>query len=56
MFSRGCSSSRRKPHFLLEERTASFVQPNVRAEVGPTAKRQARAVENAPAHCAGLAF
>ena len=33
-----------------------FVQPNVRAEAGPTAKRQARAVENAPAHCAGLAF
>ena len=30
--------------------------PNVRAEAGPTAKRQARAVENAPAHCAGLAF
>ena len=23
---------------------------------GPTAKRQARVVENAPAHCAGLAF
>ena len=33
-----------------------FVQPNVRAEAGPTAKRQARAVENARAHCAGLAF
>ena len=33
-----------------------FVQPNVRAEAGPTAKRQARAVENAPAHCAGLGF
>ena len=32
------------------------VLPNVRAEAGPTAKRQARAVENAPAHCAGLAF
>jgi len=32
------------------------VMPNVRAEAGPTAKRQARAVENAPAHCAGLAF
>ena len=30
--------------------------PNVRAEAGPAAKRQARAVENAPAHCAGLAF
>ena len=30
--------------------------PNVRAEAGPTATRQARAVENAPAHCAGLAF
>ena len=30
--------------------------PNVRAEAGPTAKRQARVVENAPAHCAGLAF
>ena len=33
-----------------------FVLPNVRAEAGPTAKRQARAVENAPAHCAGLVF
>ena len=32
------------------------VRPNVRAEAGPTAKRQARVVENAPAHCAGLAF
>ena len=31
-------------------------EPNVRAEAGPTAKRQARVVENAPAHCAGLAF
>ena len=31
-------------------------RPNVRAEAGPTAKRQARAVENAPADCAGLAF
>ena len=28
---------------------------NVRAEAGPTSKRQARVVENAPAHCAGLA-
>ena len=35
---------------------AEFVQPNVRAEAGPTAKRQARAVENAPAHRAGLVF
>ena len=33
-----------------------FVLPNVRAEAGPTAKRQARVVENAPAHCAGLVF
>ena len=33
-----------------------FAMPNVRAEAGPTAKRQARAVENAPAHFAGLAF
>ena len=32
------------------------MRPNVRAEAGPTAKRQARVVENAPAHCAGLAF
>ena len=30
--------------------------PNVRAEAGPTAKRQARAVENAPARRAGLVF
>ena len=35
---------------------ADFVLPNVRAEAGPTAKRQARVVENAPAHCAGLVF
>ena len=33
-----------------------FVLPNVRAEAGPTAKRQARAVENAPARRAGLVF
>ena len=32
------------------------VMPNVRAEAGPAAKRQARAVENAPARRAGLAF
>ena len=31
-------------------------KPNVRAEAGPTAKRQARAVENAPARRAGLVF
>ena len=48
MFSRGCSSSRRKPHFLLEERTASFVQPNVRVKPAPTVGRQARAGENVP--------
>ena len=39
-----------------EQRMRSLTLPNVRAEAGPTAKRQARAVENAPAHCAGLAF
>ena len=38
------------------ERKAASVTPNVRAEAGPTAKRQARAVENAPARRAGLAF
>ncbi len=32
------------------------VLPNVRGEAGPTAERQARAVENAPARCAGLVF
>ena len=37
-------------------RMALDCRSNVRAEAGPTAKRQARAVENAPAHCAGLAF
>ena len=31
-------------------------RPNVRAEAGPTAKRQARVVENAPAHFACLVF
>ena len=41
---------------LVEQGAASIVLPNVRAEAGPTAKRQARVVENAPAHCAGLAF
>ena len=44
---------------LGEETTSQgrlLVRPNVRAEAGPTAKRQARVVENAPAHCAGLAF
>ncbi len=49
-------NSRRQAHFLLEHHTADFVLPNVRAEAGPTAKRQARAVENAPARRAGLAF
>ena len=34
----------------------SCVMPNVRTEAGPTAKRQARVVENAPARRAGLAF
>ena len=33
-----------------------FAGSNVRAEAGPTAKRQARVVENAPAHFAGLVF
>ena len=32
------------------------VMPNVRAEAEPTAKRQARAVENAPARRTGLVF
>ena len=41
---------------LVEQGTAPFVLPNVRAEAGPTAKRQARAVENAPARRAGLVF
>ena len=41
---------------LMGEARALVMGPNVRAEAGPTAKRQARAVENAPAHCAGLAF
>ena len=49
-------SSRRKAHFLLAYQTVGFLMPNVRAEAGATAKRQARVVENAPAHCAGLAF
>ena len=31
-------------------------RPNVRAEAGPMAKRQARVVENAPARRAGLVF
>ena len=47
---------RRQAHFLLECHSADFLMPNVRAEAGPTAKRQARAVENAPARRAGLAF
>ena len=49
-------NSRRQAHFLLELHIAVVLMPNVRAEAGPTAKRQARAVENAAAHCAGLAF
>ena len=49
-------SSRRQAHFLLAHQTVAILMPNVRAEAGPTAKRQARVVENAPAHCAGLAF
>ena len=39
-----------------EERAVIFVTPNVRVEAGPAAKCQARMVENAPAHFAGLAF
>ena len=35
-----------------ERRRGRLVRSNVRAEAGPTAKRQARAVENARAHCA----
>ena len=42
--------------YVLTTPGPHLVLPNVRAEAGPTAKRQARAVENAPAHCAGLAF
>ena len=48
--------SRRQAHFLLAGQKAAFLMPNVRAEAGPTAKCQARTVENAPAHFAGLAF
>ena len=47
---------RRQALTLLKRHIAAFALPNVRAEAGPTAKRQARVVENAPAHCAGLAF
>ena len=47
----GCSVFKGRPH---PKRWIST--PNVRAEAGPTAKRQARVVENARAHCAGLAF
>ena len=49
-------SSRRQAHFLLAEPKAGFLMPNVRAEAGTTAKRQACAVENAPARRAGLVF
>ena len=52
----GLFCSRREALTLLEWRMVDFVKPNVRAEAGPTAKRQARAVENAPARRAGLAF
>ena len=48
-------SSRRQAHFLLAKQTAFLLMPNVRAEVGPTAKRRARVVEHARAHFAGLA-
>ena len=48
--------ARRQAHFLLARQTVVLLMPNVRAEAGPTAKRQARVVENAPAHCAGLGF
>ena len=45
------------PFRMTREAAAVVIaRPNVRAEAGPTAKRQARAVENARAHCAGLAF
>ena len=52
----GLFSPRRKALTLLERHMACPALPNVRAEAGPTTKRQARVVENAPAHYAGLAF
>ena len=41
---------------MLERQMTVAMTPNVRAEAGPSAKRQARAVENAPARRAGLVF
>ena len=41
---------------VVAKRRSRSLRPNVRAEAGPTAKRQARAVENARAHRAGLVF
>ena len=41
---------------VVAKRRSRSLRPNVRAEAGPAAKRQARAVENAPARRAGLAF
>ena len=44
------------PERGTERNRVGFLMPNVRAEAGPAAKRQARAVENAPARRAGLVF
>ena len=49
-------SSRRQAHFLLEHRTMGLLMPNVRAEAGPTAKRQARDADNSLRRFAGLVF
>ena len=49
-------SSRRQAHFLLEPPLAPVLMPNVRAEAGPTAKRQARDADNSLRRFAGLAF
>ena len=49
-------SSRRQALILLDIARCVIAWPNVRAEAGPTAKRQARAADNSLRRCAGLAF
>ena len=49
-------SPRRKALILLEHCTACPAMPNVRAEAGSTAKRQAREVDDNQRRLAGLVF
>ena len=56
VFVRGFTQAAKREVVDEDVQRMCHVKLNVRAEAGPTAKRQARVVENALARCAGLAF